>query len=36
MNNKMKQKVVIWGYKNSSHTHGYIHSSYYKAFKYLG
>ena len=32
----MKKKVVIWGHKNNGHTHGYIHSSYFKAFKFLG
>lgn len=29
-------KVVIWGHKLHSHTHSYIHSAFYKAFKYLG
>ena len=29
-------KVVIWGYPLNSHTHSYIHSSFYKAFKHLG
>ena len=29
-------KIVIWGHKNNGHTHGYIHSSYYKAFKAMG
>ena len=29
------KKVIIWGHKNN-HTHSYIHSSYYKAFKSLG
>lgn len=29
-------KVFIWGHKLHEHTHGYIHSSYYKAFQYLG
>lgn len=29
-------KVIIWGYPLYSHTHSYVHSSYYKAFKYLG
>jgi hypothetical protein len=29
------KKVIIWGHKNTQHTHKYIHSSYYKAFKYL-
>lgn len=28
-------KIFIWGHKLHEHTHGYIHSSYYKAFKYL-
>lgn len=31
-----KNKVIIWGHKLHSHTHSYIHSAYYKAFKYLG
>lgn len=30
------KKVIIWGHKNNGHTHGYIHSSYFKAFKSLG
>lgn len=29
-------RIVIWGHKNNGHTHGYIHSSYFKAFKYMG
>jgi hypothetical protein len=29
-------KIVIWGHKYNNHTHGHIHSSYYKVFKYLG
>lgn len=29
-------KIFIWGHKLHEHTHSYIHSSYYKAFKYLG
>ena len=29
-------KVVIWGHKYNNHTHGRIHSSYFKAFKNLG
>lgn len=28
-------KVIVWGHK-TGHTHGYIHSSYYKAFKWMG
>lgn len=28
-------KVIIWGHPLYSHTHSYVHSSYYKAFKYL-
>lgn len=32
----MKQKFIVWGHKNNGHTHGYVHSSYYKAAKYLG
>jgi hypothetical protein len=32
----MKPKFIVWGHKNNSHTHSYIHSSYYKASKYLG
>lgn len=30
------KKFIIWGHKLHSHTHSYIHNSYYKAFKYLG
>jgi hypothetical protein len=30
-----KYKVIIWGHKLHSHTHSYIHNSYYKAFKAL-
>lgn len=29
-------KVIIWGHPLYSHTHSYVHESYYKAFKYLG
>lgn len=29
-------KVVIWGHKLHSHTHSYIHDSFYNAFKHLG
>lgn len=29
-------KIVIWGHPLYSHTHSYVHSSYYKAFKHLG
>jgi len=32
----MQSKVIIWGHKLHSHTHSYIHNSYFKAFKYLG
>ncbi len=31
------KKVIIWGHKpNYYHTHGHIHSSYYKAFLNMG
>jgi hypothetical protein len=29
-------KIFIWGHKLHEHTHSYIHSSYHKAFQYLG
>jgi hypothetical protein len=29
-------KVVIWGHKPFTHTHSFIHSSYYRAFRRLG
>lgn len=29
-------KVIIWGHPLYSHTHSYVHESYYKTFKYLG
>ena len=29
-------KVIIWGHPLYSHTHSYVHSSYYKTFKFLG
>lgn len=29
-------KVVIWGHKPFTHTHSFIHSSYYRAFRALG
>lgn len=32
---KIKQ-VVIWGHKIHSHTHSYIHGSFFKAFNHLG
>jgi hypothetical protein len=28
-------KVIIWGLRNSTHTHSYIHAAFYKAFKEL-
>lgn len=31
-----KYKAIIWGHKLHTHTHSYIHNSYYKAFKALG
>lgn len=32
----MQNKIIIWGHKLHSHTHSYIHNSYFKAFKSLG
>ena len=32
----MSHKIIIWGHKLHSHTHSYIHNSYFKAFKSLG
>lgn len=32
----MHNKIIIWGHKLHSHTHSYIHNSYFKAFKSLG
>jgi hypothetical protein len=29
-------KLIIWGHKYNGHTHSYIHSSYYKAAKFMG
>lgn len=29
-------KIIVWGHKLHTHTHSYIHSSYYNTFKYLG
>ena len=29
-------KVIIWGHPLYSHTHSYVHESYYKTFKHLG
>lgn len=29
-------KVIIWGHPLHSHTHSYVHESYYKAFEFLG
>lgn len=34
--NDMFKKAVIWGHPLHSHTHSYIHNSFYKAFKHLG
>ena len=31
-----KLKIVIWGYPLHTHTHSYIHNSFYKAFNFLG
>lgn len=33
---KSIKKVVIWGYPKDTHTHSYIHESFFKAFRYLG
>lgn len=30
------KKVIIWGHKLHSHTHSYIHNSYFNAFKNMG
>jgi hypothetical protein len=30
------KKVIIWGYPLNTHTHSYIHASFYKAFKSMG
>ena len=30
------KRVVIWGYPLDTHTHSYIHASFYKAFKSMG
>ena len=35
MENNIK-KVIIWGHKLYSHTHGFIHTSFFKTFKHLG
>lgn len=32
----MKPKIIIWGFPLHSHTHSYIHASFYKAFEHLG
>lgn len=32
----MLDKVIIWGLRDSWHTHRHIHSSFFKAFKYMG
>ena len=29
-------KVIVWGHPLYTHTHAYVHESYYKTFKYLG
>lgn len=34
MNNK--PKVIVWGFPLHTHTHSYIHASFYKAFTHLG
>jgi hypothetical protein len=31
-----KPKIIIWGYPLHSHTHSYIHGSWYKTFQHLG
>lgn len=33
---KSIKKVIIWGYPKDTHTHSYIHESFFKAFKFLG
>jgi hypothetical protein len=30
------QKIIIWGHKLHSHTHGYVHNGFYLGFKKLG
>jgi hypothetical protein len=32
----MKNKVFIWGHNGDGHTHGHIHSAYFRAFKDMG
>lgn len=32
----MKPKIIIWGFPLHTHTHSYIHASFYKAFQHLG
>lgn len=32
----MQSKIIIWGHKLHTHTHSYIHNSYFKAFRHLG
>lgn len=34
--NRIKNKIIIWGYPLYSHTHSYTHQAFYEAFKYLG
>jgi len=36
MRDKRFNKVVIWGYPLNTHTHSFIHYSFYKAFKSIG
>jgi len=36
MNMDKIKKVVIWGHKLYSHTHSFIHNSFYRTFSYLG
>lgn len=32
----MQPKIIIWGFPLDTHTHSYIHASWYKTFKFLG
>lgn len=35
LNNIEYDKVIIWGLKDTNHTHKYIHDAFYKAFTYM-
>lgn len=36
LNGKTYDKIIIWGLRETNHTHKFIHDAFFKAFEYLG